>query len=249
MAFQAIFRNEGRNIKYTPSSAVAAGDVVIDNGLMGFAARPIAADAEGTLAVTGVFDLVHDAVQKEIGDPLFWNATGDPVGGVSGSGAVTKTRSGNVLVGRCIAQALSTATTVQVLAFDDVAGETEDVTHILIEALAAGVDIATRPCFVDPADAREILEIGILTYGAPTDVDDSNTLVIAVTDDGANVLVTETFDTGNQPPTADYVSLGALSATHKLLAAAEHLKVAVTQGTTSAMLAFFLVIHSRKTNA
>lgn len=249
MSFQAKFSHVGNQIQYTPSSAVAAGDVVIDNGLIGFAARPIAANVAGTLAVSGVFDMVHDAVQKELGDPLFWNATGDPVGGVAGSGAVTKTRSGNVLVGRCVKQALSTDTTVDVLAFDDVAGETEELHLIEIENLAAGVDIAARPVFVDPIDARELVEIGILTLAAPAAIDDGDTAVIAITDASANSIVSVTYDTGNQPPTAAYESLGALDAVHKLLVVAEVMKIAVTQGTAADLPGFFLVIRSRKTNA
>ena len=248
MAFQATFIQEGKQVDYTPSSAVAAGDVVIDNGFKGFAARAIAANAGGALLVSGVVDLAHDAVQKEIGDVVFWNATGDPVGGTVGTGAATKTRGANVLMGRCINQALATDTTVRVLVFEDVAGETEALHLIPIEDLAANADIAARPFFVDPIDARELVEVGILTLGAPADVDDSNTVVIAIADDAANAIVTKTYNTADQPPSSDYESLGALAATHKLLAAAEHVTVAVTQGTTADMPAFFLVVRSRKTN-
>ena len=88
-----------------------------------------------------------------------------------------------------------------------------------------------------------------LTLGASADVDDSNTAVIAIKDDGSNSIVSVTYDTGNAPPSADYESLGSLDATHKKLAAGEHMTVAVTQGTTADLPGFFLVVRSRKTNA
>ena len=53
----ATFIHDGKAIDYTPGSAVAAGDVVVQGELVGVAKVPIAANALGALAVTGVFDL------------------------------------------------------------------------------------------------------------------------------------------------------------------------------------------------
>lgn len=53
---QATFVQDGCAIDYTPSSAVAAGDVVVQGDLVGVAKRPIAANELGSLSVEGVFD-------------------------------------------------------------------------------------------------------------------------------------------------------------------------------------------------
>ena len=52
----AVFVQEGDQIDYTPGSAVAAGAVVVQGDLVGVAKQPIAANALGALAVSGVFD-------------------------------------------------------------------------------------------------------------------------------------------------------------------------------------------------
>lgn len=53
----ATFVHEGKSIDYTPSAAVTAGDVIVQNELVGIAQIDIPADALGALAVTGVFDV------------------------------------------------------------------------------------------------------------------------------------------------------------------------------------------------
>lgn len=52
----ATFRHEGAAIDYTPGAAVAAGDVIVQNDLIGIARLDIAASELGALAVEGVFD-------------------------------------------------------------------------------------------------------------------------------------------------------------------------------------------------
>ena len=53
---QATFVHDGKAIDYTPGSAVAAGDVVVQGELVGVAKQPIVANVLGALAVTGLFD-------------------------------------------------------------------------------------------------------------------------------------------------------------------------------------------------
>jgi len=112
--------------------------------------------------------------------------------------------------------------------------------HVAVEDLGAGADIAAREVFIAPS-AGYFTEIGILTYGAPAGVDDSNTCVVAVKDSAGNTVVTKTYNTATQPPTEDYESLGTLDTTHKKFVADEHFTVDVTQGTTSNMPGFSLV--------
>jgi len=42
-------------IDYTPGSAVAAGDIVVQSKLIGVAVRPIAANALGSIKIRGIF--------------------------------------------------------------------------------------------------------------------------------------------------------------------------------------------------
>lgn len=53
---QATYVQDGCAIDYTPGSAVAAGDVVVQGDLIGVAKRPIAANELGALSVEGVYD-------------------------------------------------------------------------------------------------------------------------------------------------------------------------------------------------
>lgn len=52
----ATFVHDGDTIDHIPSVSVAAGAVVVQNDLIGVAKVPIAANALGALAVTGIFD-------------------------------------------------------------------------------------------------------------------------------------------------------------------------------------------------
>jgi predicted RecA/RadA family phage recombinase len=74
-------------VDYTPSSAVVAGQVVVQNDLVGVAPRPIAAATLGALAIEGVFDVVKATGAVNAGAKVYWDADGDPVGGTAGTGA------------------------------------------------------------------------------------------------------------------------------------------------------------------
>lgn len=61
----AIYRHEGRHIDYTPGSAVVAGEVVdLTSGMVGIALQPIAANATGSLAIEGVFEMTKDTASN-----------------------------------------------------------------------------------------------------------------------------------------------------------------------------------------
>lgn len=115
-------------------------------------------------------------------------------------------------------------------------------TTIAVENLGAGADIADRPIFVVPDAAVTIQSIGILTQGAPSGVDDSNTSVFTLKDDAGNTIVTKTYNTGTQPPTNDYESLGSISGTHGVLTAAEHVTLSITNGSTADLPALSVVV-------
>jgi len=96
---QGIFKKCGDVVDYTPSSAVAAGQVVVQANLVGIATSAIAANALGSLVVEGIFDVVQAAEIIPAGAPVYWDADGNPVGGEAGTGAATATATGNTFMG------------------------------------------------------------------------------------------------------------------------------------------------------
>ena len=129
------------------------------------------------------------------------------------------------------------------------AAHAEQTVIVRVEDLAAGADIATRPIFVHPPSPVTLVSVGILTEGAPAGVDNDNTAVLALADDAANAIVTKTYNTATQPPTADYEDLGALDGTHKVLTAGEHVTLSVTQGATANLPALSVILRYIPTNA
>lgn len=97
----------GDTIDYTPASAVAAGDVVVVDNLVGVAMRDIAANELGHLTVSGVYD-VPKATGGAIdaGALVFWDTDND---------RVTTTAGNFKCIGICVAGALSADTVCRVL--------------------------------------------------------------------------------------------------------------------------------------
>jgi len=106
----ANYIQAGEAIDYTPGSAVAAGDVVVQGDLVGIATSPIAANELGALAVQGVFAMpkaVTAGSALSIGTTVYWDATNSIVTDDNGDGA-------NVRVGKVVKAALYTDATVNV---------------------------------------------------------------------------------------------------------------------------------------
>lgn len=73
---KATFVHQGDFIEHIPTTALAAGDVVVQRDLIGIAVRPIPAGQLGALGVTGVFDVpVEDVGSWLVGQLAYW----DPV--------------------------------------------------------------------------------------------------------------------------------------------------------------------------
>ncbi|MGC9455751.1 MAG: DUF2190 family protein [Phycisphaerae bacterium] len=106
----ASFVHNGSSIDYTPGSDVSAGDVVVQGDLVGITKTPIAANALGSLAVVGVFDLPKATGSGEAiaaGVKVYW----DVADGV----AKTDDESGaNKLLGKTVAAAGDDDETVRV---------------------------------------------------------------------------------------------------------------------------------------
>jgi len=106
----ATYIQEGGVIDYTPSSAVSAGDVVVQGELVGVAQKAIAADALGAITVEGVFDFPKTAGASTAitaGANAYWDA--------SAGVATTDTDTGtNKLLGKVVVAATDDDTTVRV---------------------------------------------------------------------------------------------------------------------------------------
>lgn len=104
----ATFVHDGSMIDYTPSADVAAGDVVVQENLVGVAKRPLPANRPGSLAVEGVFDFpkaTGTGSGTASGTSVYWDATAKQA---------TTTASGNKLLGKTVKAAADSDTTVRV---------------------------------------------------------------------------------------------------------------------------------------
>jgi predicted RecA/RadA family phage recombinase len=105
---QAILAHEGRHIDYTPATAVASGDVVVQNGrVAGVANLDIEAGRPGALAVEGVFDFtkLNIATSFAVGENLYWDDLND---------RAVSTGAGNAYLGKCVKAAADTDPRVRV---------------------------------------------------------------------------------------------------------------------------------------
>lgn len=82
---EAVFVQKGAAIDYTPASAaVDAGDIVfLANNYAGVAEFPIAQNAMGSLAVTGIFKCAKDENAITAGALVYWNTDKAQAGAVS----------------------------------------------------------------------------------------------------------------------------------------------------------------------
>ncbi len=77
MAFTATYVQDDKAVDYTPTTAVAAGQVVVQGALVGVAKEPIPANTLGALAVRGVFDFPKAAGAGSgiaAGTTVYWDA-------------------------------------------------------------------------------------------------------------------------------------------------------------------------------
>jgi len=107
----ATFIHEGSAIDYTPAADVSAGDVVVQNDLVGVAKRDIPANTLGSLSVAGVFDFpkaTGGGTAIDEGLDVYWDAAAGEATTDPGSGSTNKK------IGRSILAADDDATTVRV---------------------------------------------------------------------------------------------------------------------------------------
>jgi len=106
----ARFIHDGNAIDYTPSAAVSAGDVVVQEELVGIAKLDIAADELGALAVVGVFDFpkaTGSSTAITAGKKVYWDVADQQAKEDDETGA-------NKLIGKVVQSATDADTTVRV---------------------------------------------------------------------------------------------------------------------------------------
>lgn len=184
---QAVFKQRGESIDYTPVSAVSAGQVVVLDGWCGVAKYDIAAGKLGALWMSGLFDVVKVTGAINAGAALYWDADGNPLGGTAGTGALTTTSTNNVFFGFSAAAAAETDTTIPALLVG-----VPSVTNTIHNPLSATI--------TDPGNAGAIPvtnggTCAIVTAGAetrtlavPTNVGQMMTL--AMKTDGGDCVIT-----------------------------------------------------------
>jgi len=105
-----VFVHDGNSIDYTPIADVTAGDVVVQNDLVGVAKLDIPANTLGALAVAGVFDFpkatgVGTAIAA--GATVYWDVADTEAKEDSETGA-------NKLIGKTVKAAADDDATVRV---------------------------------------------------------------------------------------------------------------------------------------
>lgn len=142
---QALYRAKGQSVDYMPEADVAAGQVVVQNGFVGVANRPIPANTLGALTVFGVFAIAKAAGEGiNAGAAVYWDADGNPQGGTAGTGCITATAEGNTFAGYAIAAAGATDERVNMLLHRSPSITAHETVSVAIE---------------DPGDAGEIAPV------------------------------------------------------------------------------------------
>ncbi len=114
-AIQATYIQKGDSIDYTPSAAVAAGDVIVQGSVVAVAKAPIEASTIGAVAVIGVFDVEKSTAAITAGAKIYWDADGSPYGGTVSNGCADATSTNDPVMGFAVEAAAISNTTVRVL--------------------------------------------------------------------------------------------------------------------------------------
>jgi predicted RecA/RadA family phage recombinase len=93
----AFLHSSDDAVDYTPAAAVTGGDVVISGGIVGISPTDLAASEKGALQIDGIFQVPKSTGAIVAGQPIYWNPTGTPDSGDSGSGAANQTGNGTYM--------------------------------------------------------------------------------------------------------------------------------------------------------
>jgi predicted RecA/RadA family phage recombinase len=104
-------QHQANQIDYTPGSDLAAGEVVVAGDLIGVAERPIPANAQGSLTITGIRDFAKptgagSAAGMTLGAKVYWDDTNN---------VATVTAGANKQIGKIVKTAADADSTVRCL--------------------------------------------------------------------------------------------------------------------------------------
>ena len=101
----AQFLHDGNTIDFTPTTAIAAGDIVTRGGLVGIAKLDIDAGTQGAISLSGVYKVAKGTEKFVTGESVFWDAT---------TSLATHTLTDHQYLGKAVAYAGETDETVSV---------------------------------------------------------------------------------------------------------------------------------------
>ncbi len=153
-------------LDYTPGSDIAGGAIVVIAGRIYIANGAIASGRLGAVQATmgRIIRVVKEtgAIADKV--PVAWKATGDPLGGTAGSGAITATLLGNVFAGIAWGAAAETDTTMLVLCvgLKTVCGQhtTVAASDTVVTGLSKVLSVVAN-FSTDPADANFLVSTSI----------------------------------------------------------------------------------------
>ncbi|MDO5566079.1 MAG: DUF2190 family protein [Planctomycetia bacterium] len=102
---QAQFIHDGAVIDYTPTVDISAGDIIVVGTLVGVTRLDLPAGVNGSLWLTGVYDIAKATEAFGQGDMVYWNRT---------LGRAQSVATGNIPLGQAVTASSETDTTVRV---------------------------------------------------------------------------------------------------------------------------------------
>lgn len=102
----AVFVQAGQAVDFVPSRDVAAGEVLVCNGIAGVVKMRVRSGEAGDLHLSGVYDVDKLPVAMRPGEAVYWN---------SAWGVASSAASGNVFLGTACAASPEGARKVRVL--------------------------------------------------------------------------------------------------------------------------------------
>jgi predicted RecA/RadA family phage recombinase len=186
---EAIYLQDGEKIDYTPAVAVAAGEVITLQDLIGVASEPIAANALGALQIDGVFDVTKATGAIVAGDNIYWDEA---------NSNATRTPAGNKYLGKAVIAAASGDARVKVRIGRNVGAD------LIKAAVAAGTALtaSSTKTILDsvgiPANALKAGDvIRVRAQVIATATNSTDTLAVTLDFGGAVIATTGAVDVAN----------------------------------------------------
>jgi len=149
-------------LPYVPAAAASAGDCVSIGSLFGIVATDLAASERGSVVVSGQISMPKATGAISRGAMVYWNATGDPVGGTAGSGAVTTSDSAGFLVGIAVEAALSGDSSVTVYV---IPGSESGVQHTRQRFTVAQVNAGATVLAARAGIRYQLVDLALIAIG------------------------------------------------------------------------------------